>query len=252
MIGIYKIENLINHHKYIGQSTDIQDRWKKEKQRAFQERAHDYNYPLSRAFRKYGIDNFSFEIIEECEIEKLNEREQYWIAYYDTFFHGYNQTLGGDHSINQPKEHVIGIIYDLQNTDMYHREIAERWRVSVELVQGINTGRYWNQINVEYPLQKQHKKNSQHIINQERATKVYFCAECGVVISYGATLCHKCASKKSRKVERPEVQELYEYLISIRGNFSQASKHFGVTDNAIRKWCKNYNIPHSSAAYKNI
>jgi hypothetical protein len=39
---------------------------------AFSENAHEYNYPLSRAFRKYGVENFSFEIIEECLSSDLN------------------------------------------------------------------------------------------------------------------------------------------------------------------------------------
>lgn len=250
MIGIYKIENLINGHKYIGQSTDIEDRWTKEKQRAFQPKAHDYNYPLSRAFRKYGVNNFSFEIIEECTEEELNERERYWVQYYDTFFNGYNQTLGGDGSINKPKEYIIGIITDLENTDMYHKEIAKKWNVSVELVQGINTGRYWKQIDKEYPLQKTHKIKSQHIVNQQREIIEYFCEKCNKSISRGAKLCQTCAAEASRKVKRPNAKDLYEYLKSINGNFSKAAKEYGVSDNAIRKWCKSYNIPSSSAAYK--
>ena len=45
--------------------------------------------------RKYGIENFTFSVIEECSQEQLNEREIYWIEYYDTYKNGYNSTLGG-------------------------------------------------------------------------------------------------------------------------------------------------------------
>lgn len=253
MIGIYKIENLINGNKYIGQSNNITKRWNAEKRTAFNEKDPGYEYPLSRALRKYGIENFSFEIIEECPEEKLNERERYWVAFYDTFFNGYNQTLGGDSPKVQPKEKIIGIIHDLETTDMYHREIAEKWQISQEMVQGINTGRYWFQENKTYPLQTQHKKKSHHIIGQQIIDKKhYYCAECGTEITSKATLCVSCAQKKSRKVNRPEAKELFEYLISIKGNFSQASRHFGVSDNAIRKWCKSYNIPSKSSDYKNL
>jgi hypothetical protein len=89
---------------------------------------------LSRAIRKYGIDNFSFNIIEECKQNQLNERERYWIAYYNTFYDGYNQTLGGDTVISKPKEKIIGIINDLETTDMYHQEIADKWNISIEMV----------------------------------------------------------------------------------------------------------------------
>ena len=253
MVGIYKIENLINGNKYIGQSNNITKRWGAEKRTAFNEKDPRYDYPLSRALRKYGVENFSFEIIEECNIEQLNERERYWVSYYDSFYNGYNQTLGGDSPKNAPKEKIIGIIKDLENTDMYHREIAEKWNISQEMVQGINTGRYWFQENKDYPLQKNHKSKSHHIVNKQIIDKKhYYCEQCGAEITRKAMLCIECAKKASRKVERPNAKELFEYLISIKGNFSQASRHFGVSDNAIRKWCKNYNIPSKSSEYKNL
>lgn len=250
MVGIYKIQNLINGKIYIGQSVNIEKRWQEEKNRAFQISAHEYDYPLSRAFRKYGIENFSFEIIEECKREELNSREKYWIAHYNSFLDGYNQTLGGDTSINTKKEKIVGIITDLENTDMYHKEIAAKWEISIEMVQGINTGRYWHQENKDYPLQKKHKVKSNHIIDGKYEEKTYQCAECGKPISRQATLCVECAKIKSRKVERPSANELKDYLISINGNFSKASRHYGVTDNAIRKWCRAYNLPTHSSDYK--
>jgi hypothetical protein len=54
-----------------------------------------------------------------------------------------------------------------------------------------------------------------------------------------------------RVVARPSKEELFNYLVSINGNFSEASRYFKVSDNAIRKWCKTYNIPSHSKDYKN-
>lgn len=105
--GIYKIENLINHHKYIGLSKDISNRWRGHKSNYNNPNNKDYNMVIYQAMRKYGIENFSFELLEECAEEKLNEREQYWINYYDSYYNGYNSTLGGDEShihIGQPIE----------------------------------------------------------------------------------------------------------------------------------------------------
>ena len=67
MIGIYKIENLINGKKYIGQSIDIETRWAEHKR--INERSLEtikQKYPLYLAFKKYGLENFSFEVLEIC------------------------------------------------------------------------------------------------------------------------------------------------------------------------------------------
>lgn len=94
MIGIYKITNNINQHCYVGQSIHIEERWEEHK--------NEYNWkrearkPLYIAFQKYGLENFTFEILEECEPELLNVREQYWISYYNSYGAGYNMTSGGE------------------------------------------------------------------------------------------------------------------------------------------------------------
>ena len=89
MIGIYKITNNINNKIYIGQSVNIERRWKDHLSNSSKKSL------IHRAIEKYGKDNFTFEIIEECSIEELDNREIYWISYYDTFNYGYNLTRGG-------------------------------------------------------------------------------------------------------------------------------------------------------------
>ena len=99
--GIYKITNIENKKVYIGKSTNIEQRWKYHKQHYLS--TIESNKPLYKAFRKYGIDNFTFEIIEYLDKdyeEKSNEREKYWIRYYNSYGHtGYNATPGGDGGI---------------------------------------------------------------------------------------------------------------------------------------------------------
>lgn len=93
--GIYKIENKINHKIYIGCSQDIEKRWYNHKYDAFNDNQN--HFAIHQAFRKYGINNFSFSIIEIVEDkEKRFEREKFWIKYYDSYKKGYNETLGGD------------------------------------------------------------------------------------------------------------------------------------------------------------
>lgn len=60
----------------------------------------------------------------------------------------------------------------------------------------------------------------------------------------------KCAHQAQQKVSRPSKETLYQLLINMRGNFSQIGKHFHVSDNAVRKWCKSYNLPSHSVDYK--
>lgn len=98
---IYKITNKLNQKIYIGQTTKQRptDRFSQHRYLAKhpeQEKAGVTSY-LHRAMAKYGVDNFSFEVIEQVSNEKLNEREQYWIAFYDcTIPNGYNMTKGGE------------------------------------------------------------------------------------------------------------------------------------------------------------
>ena len=89
---IYKISNSINDKLYIGKTcTTLSNRWSHHISDYTK-----YDWHLYRAMRKYGIENFSIELVEECEDNKLNEQEQYWINYYNSYNNGYNMTLGGE------------------------------------------------------------------------------------------------------------------------------------------------------------
>ena len=94
MVGIYKITNIINNHSYIGLSTHVEDRWYYHKNRYNWDR--ESNKLLYQAIKKYGIENFTFVLLEECEPEELSEKEKYYIKKYNTYKNGYNMTLGGE------------------------------------------------------------------------------------------------------------------------------------------------------------
>lgn len=89
--GIYKITNKLDCRIYIGQSVDIKTRWSAHrcKNRA------SICY-ISNAIDAHGLDNFEFEIIEECDRDRLNDREIYWINLLNSLYpNGYNLTAGG-------------------------------------------------------------------------------------------------------------------------------------------------------------
>ena len=92
--GIYKITNLKNNMVYIGQSTNVKNRLKAHIQASIgistiaAQLVHD-------KMAEDGLENFIFQIVEECPKEKLNDREKYYINYYDSSNYGYNRTGGG-------------------------------------------------------------------------------------------------------------------------------------------------------------
>lgn len=118
MAYIYKITNDLNQKIYIGKT-------EKSIEKRFQEHCRDYsrnlseNRPLYAAMRKYGINHFHIELIEETD--KPEERETYWIEVLGTFKYGYNATLGGD------GKHYCDydLIYDLYNQGKTIKEIAK-------------------------------------------------------------------------------------------------------------------------------
>lgn len=234
MTGIYKITNLINGRIYIGQAQNINRRIYEHKiGKGINEQCVD------KAIQKYGVDNFQFDVIEECTAELLNEREVYWINYYNSFFDGYNLTLGGQGVANREDKLTITdveAIYQLLiDNELTQNEIAEKFKVSYQTISDINRGKTRILPGYQFPL-----RNKKEKINIPYIKKVYYCS-CGAIISKDAKHCLECARKLQQKSERPEPITLAKEII--KDGFSATGRKYGVSDNAIRKWCKAYHIP---------
>ena len=91
--GIYKITRLKTNEIYIGKSTNIKNRWQQHAKSVFNCGTISHSI-LHKTMEKDGIENFTFELLEEVPKEKLSEREKYWIQFYDTVKYGMNEKVG--------------------------------------------------------------------------------------------------------------------------------------------------------------
>ena len=236
--GIYKITNLINGHCYIGQSRNIKQRWKDHRSRAFNISSEQYEYPLYRAFRKYGLENFSFEILEKCSLEELNEKESLWIRKIKP---AYNQTIGGDHfeisyskltfqEVNQIKEYLFNA--QQSNKIINLKNLAQEYNVSYSTIAAINTGRAWIEEQFDYPIYT--------LSRTEKYEK--HCPICGKIIQHNSSYCSEHKISKLMIDKSPEAREQMKNLIRQK-TFVQIGKELGLTESGVRGRCKAMGLP---------
>lgn len=197
MIGIYKITNLLNQKVYIGQSIDIEQRWKKHC-------LTKDTCAIHKAIQKYGKENFSFEILEECREEELNDKEIYYINKYNSYINGYNMTLGGEgasHPVKLSDKEVLQIKEFLSQTQIPIKEIAKKFSVSDNTISSINLGKSRRQDDESYPIRK-------NIFESQI----------------------------------PDKDALLNKLLETKGNFSQIAQTYNVHEVTVRNWCKKYDF----------
>lgn len=129
--GIYKITNKINNHSYIGLSVDIEKRIADHFSKAIHpQKQEDVDKVLYKAIRKYGVDNFHWEILELCKEEELKDREIFYIAKYNTYRDRghYNSTPGGDYvgekNVHLGEEHGMAKLTeeDVKKCRMFYKK----------------------------------------------------------------------------------------------------------------------------------
>ena len=133
---IYKITNKVNGKSYIGQT--IQN----VKERFYQHCAIKcsqavLNMAIHRAINKYGKSNFTIEVIEEVESTNLNDRERYWIKYYNSYNNGYNSTKGGQDKIKMFKNLGAESIIKEYKSGKSLREIGRNFNVDKQTIKDL-------------------------------------------------------------------------------------------------------------------
>lgn len=151
---IYKYTNLINKKVYIGQTKQSL----KQRHKNHLSELNDNTY-FHRAILKYGIENFKLELVEDnIPYDKLDEREKYWIQYYDSFYtsnKGYNLTQGGQWGSGTQiltRNQANQIQQEILNLNISFVDLANKYCVSTTCISDINTGRTFYNNHLKYPL----------------------------------------------------------------------------------------------------
>lgn len=249
MVGIYKFTNIKTGKSYIGQSVDIKRRYNHHKRLAsLNESSPEYLFVNSQ-MRLYGFENFQFSVLEECQESELNEREKYYIEKYNTVYpHGYNFGRGGKSgAFNKIDsiDKVIEIQTLLKETTLTEKQIGELYGISDMMVSCINTGKSWADLTIQYPIRK-YRNNidpSNKAVNK--------CKCCGVPISGGSKsgLCFVCVNQNKR-FRIPSKEVLYDLLL--KNGYEEIGRKYGVSGNAVKKWCIGYSLPSHRELVKRV
>lgn len=253
MTGIYMFTNKCTEKSYIGQSINIEKRYN----------AHLFKMSEKSLFHDelhyYGIHNFDFEILEECSVQDLDDREMYYIKKYNTISpNGYNLTAGGGNSPHLKSlksfDDVDKIIELLKEDTMTNSQIGALFGISDQMVSDINRGRSWKRDGQSYPVRDKRNRRAYDNNCDERFFSSWFsrkrtCSCCGTIISNTSKtgMCRTCYDS-ARALNIPSKEMLENELCS--NSFESVARKHGVTSNSVRKWCRKYGIPYRASDYK--
>lgn len=172
--------------------------------------------------------NFDFEVLEECNKDELNDKEIYYIDFYNTLYpNGYNKTKGGNNphtSALKDLDTVKEIQELLKVSKLSNVEIGEIYGVSDQTICDINSGRIWYEDDIKYPIRNIRQINK----------KTTICKHCGKELKYKNknTVCQSCYDKFYRNSHCPPKDVLFEQLKE--NSFAAVAKMYGVSNTAIK------------------
>lgn len=205
IIGIYKIISP-NNRVYIGQSTNIIKRFKTYKQFTKHVKGQ---VKLFRSFEKYNVENHKFEILEECAIDELNNRERYWQDYYDVLNNGLNCKLtntidkSGVHSQEIREKIRLSKIGD--KNSFYGKKHTEDWKLERSIkTKGINHPCYGKKYSQE-------RINKMSQITKDLYKNGFINANSKVVLDYSTGIYYDSIKQAAEAINIPR-ERLNSYL----------------------------------------
>lgn len=167
---IYIIRNDLNNKVYIGQAIDSKMRFQRHKSNG---KHHPGTSLIDDKIFNFGEEHFWYEVLETSE--NYNEREKYWIKFYNCITpNGYNQTAGGSgldggiYNMNasiKDEQVLKNIIDDICNSSLKLIEIANKYQLSLKIISSINRGNAYFNEELSYPLRKRYNDDIKAEIN---------------------------------------------------------------------------------------
>ena len=262
VIYAYKRKD-INKIVYIGQTVNLNNRhYRHIKIDPYDDTLKEYNYPLSRGIRKYGEDNYELIILEEGLLrEQLNEKEKYWIKYYNTFNDPskYNYTPGGELSFTTAKfeDEIIEEVKSLLEQRVDYKTIKDRTGISISLISEINTGKRRRDRNRTYPINEMTRGRK---INSEQLQEIICllqntdmtCAEIGQKYNVSGAAIQKISDGSNQRQEgitypirtriiphrkhtltAEELSELCNDIINTNISFNQLANKYNISTTTV-------------------
>ena len=196
---IYKITNLQNNKIYIGKTTTrIQERFSKHIYEANTPNTKGYMFILHKAFRKYGINNFNIEQIEEIDNSLLNDREIYWINFYNSMIpNGYNMTFGGEGNTKINYK----LVYELWDSGKSISQIASILNHSISQLKIILSSykNFNNEENNRRTINATKKQVGQYDKNTNKLIKIHdSIKDAAVAVDVDRSCISRCCSGKKK------------------------------------------------------
>ncbi len=240
----------------MGQTINLSGRHKTHiKYDPYNPNTKEYDYPLSRGIRKHGEEEYELIVLEkDVPLEKLNERETYYIELYDTYNSGYNQNIGGSHNTNWYlyDDEIIDMIVSMLKDNQYSLpDIVRITGVSMTHVYNINLGIRRFRKDETYPIrdesfltrgQKLTKQDVEEIRDILKNTtipiseikKMYNCSTISLINS-GV---EHCSDEWEYPIRKPkitkEVVNLIKHeIVNTEKTFKDIACQYGVTSGAI-------------------